>query len=49
MKNRRKIKGEQNLRNNLTIWKKNDDFDILNQNFESVTGTVNGLTRKCES
>ena len=30
MKNRIKIKGEQNLRYNLTIWKKNDAFDILN-------------------
>ena len=29
MKNRRKIKGEQNLQYNLTIWKENDDFDIL--------------------
>ena len=28
--NRRKIKGEQNLRYNLTIWKKNYAFDILN-------------------
>ena len=26
MKNRGKIKGEQNLRYNPTIWKKNDDF-----------------------
>ena len=30
MKNRGKIKGEQNLRYNLTIWKLNDSFDILN-------------------
>ena len=30
MSNRRKIKGEQNLRYNLTIWRKNDDFDVLN-------------------
>ena len=30
MKNRRKIKGEQNLQYNLTIWKKNDAFDTLN-------------------
>ena len=29
MKNRRRIKGEQNLRYNLTIWKLNDAFDIL--------------------
>ena len=27
MKNRRKIKGEQNLQYNLTIWNKNDDFE----------------------
>ena len=31
MTNRRKIKVEQNLRYNLTIWKKNDAFDILNE------------------
>ena len=37
MKNRRKIKGEQNLRYNLTICKKNDTFDILNDISESVT------------
>ena len=37
MKNRRKIKGEQNLHYNLTIWKKNDDFDILNDISEYVT------------
>ena len=30
MKNRRKIKGEQNLQYNLTIWNKNRYFDILN-------------------
>ena len=30
MKNRRKIKGEQNLQYILIIRKKNDDFDILN-------------------
>ena len=29
MPNRRRIKGEQNLRNNLTIWRENDAFDIL--------------------
>ena len=27
---RRKMKGEQNLRYNLTIWSENDTFDILN-------------------
>ena len=37
MKNRRKIKGEQNLQYNLTIRKKNDDFDILNDISEDVT------------
>ena len=37
MKNRRKIKGEQNLQYNLRIWKKNDDFDILNEISEDVT------------
>ena len=37
MKKRRKIKGEQNLQYNLTIWKKNDDFDILNGISEYVT------------
>ena len=37
MKNRRKIKGEQNLQYNMTIWKKNDDFDILNDISEDVT------------
>ena len=35
--NRRKIKGEQNLRYNLMIWKKNDTFDILNDISENVT------------
>ena len=30
MSNRRKIKGEHNLRYNLTIWSKNDSFDVLN-------------------
>ena len=30
MSNRRKIKGEENLRYNLTIWKKDYAFDILN-------------------
>ena len=37
MSNRRRIKGEQNLRYNLTIWKKNDAFDILNDISENVT------------
>ena len=37
MKNRRKIKGEQNLQYNLTIWKKNYDSDILNDISEDVT------------
>ena len=36
MTNRRKIKGEQNLRYNL-IWKKNDAFDIINDISENVT------------
>ena len=30
MSNRRKIKGEQNLRYNLKIWREDDAFDILN-------------------
>ena len=37
MKNRRKIKGEQNLQYNLTIQTKNYDFDILNGISEDVT------------
>ena len=37
MKNRRKIKGEQNLQYNLTIVKKNNDFDILNEISEDLT------------
>ena len=37
MKNRRKIKGEQNLIYNLKVWKKNDAFDILNDISENVT------------
>ena len=37
MSNRRKIKGEQNLRYNLTIWNENDAFDILNDIREDVT------------
>ena len=37
MRNRRKIKGEQNLRCNLKIWKKNDAFYIVNDISENVT------------
>ena len=38
MPNRRKIKCEQNLRYNLTIWSKNDDvFDIRNDISENFT------------
>ena len=37
MKNRIIIKGEQNLQYNLTIWKKNDDFFVLNDISEDVT------------
>ena len=37
MPNRRKIKGEQNLIYNLTIWSKNDAFDILNDIIEDTT------------
>ena len=37
MLNRRKIKGEQNLRYNLTIWRENDTFDILNDISEFFT------------
>ena len=37
MSNRRKIKGEQNLRYNLTIWSENNAFDILNDIREDVT------------
>ena len=37
MKNRRKIKREQNLRYNLTIWEKNNAIDILNDISEYVT------------
>ena len=37
MSNRRIIKGEQNLRYNLTIWSENDAFDILNDICENVT------------
>ena len=37
MSNIGKIKGEQNLIYNLTIWKKNDAFDILNDISEDET------------
>ena len=38
MKNRRnKIKGEQNLRYNLKIWRENNAFDILNDSSGYVT------------
>ena len=37
MTNRRKIKGEQNLRYNMKIWNKNDYFDILQNISEYVT------------
>ena len=37
MKNRRKIKGEQNLQYNLKIQKKDDTFGILNDISEYVT------------
>ena len=37
MKNRRRIKVGQNLKYNLTIWKKNYAFDILNDISEDVT------------
>ena len=36
MTNRRKIKGEYNLRYNLTIWIENDSFDILNDISENA-------------
>ena len=36
MKYRRKINCEENLNYNLTIWKKNDSFDILNDISEDV-------------
>ena len=37
MTNRNKIKGEHNLRYNLTIWKKNDALDILNDIIDFFT------------
>ena len=37
MTNRREIKGKQNLRYNLIIWKLNDAFDILNDISDNVT------------
>ena len=52
MTNRKKIKGEQNLRYNLKVWQKNDAFDILNNVSEFIPlvqlmdslGNVNYLT-----
>ena len=37
MKNRRKIKDEENLQYSFTIWNKNDAFDVLNDISEDVT------------
>ena len=37
MKNIRRIKVEQNLKYNMSIWKKYDVFDILNNISEDVT------------
>ena len=37
MKNIRRIKVEQNLKYNMSIWKKYDAFDILNDISEDVT------------
>ena len=37
MSNKIKIKSEQNLRYNLTIWSKDDAFDILNDISKNVT------------
>ena len=37
MSNRRKTKGEQNLRYNMTQWNNNDAFDILNYISVNVT------------
>ena len=37
MKNRNKIKGEQNLQYNLRILKKNGAFDVLNDTSEDET------------
>ena len=37
MKNRREIKGENNLRYNLKVWQKNYAFDILQNVSEYVT------------
>ena len=37
MTNRKKIKGEQNLIYNLTIWRENDAFDILNEIYDIFT------------
>ena len=47
MSNRIKIEGEHNLGYNLTIWRENDNFGILNCISEKFYfGTINGLTRK---
>ena len=50
MKNRRRIKCEQSIQYNLTIWKKNDNFDILNYISEDVTlvhlmGSIGNVNR----
>ena len=37
MKNRRRIKGEQNLQYNLKVRKKNDAYDTLNDLSEDLT------------
>ena len=37
MSNKRKIKGEHNLRYNMMIWNKHDVFDILNFISDNVT------------
>ena len=37
MKNRIRIKGEQNLQYNMTIWNKYDAFDVQNDIIEDVT------------
>ena len=48
--NREKIKGEQSLGYNLTIWNKNDAFDIINDvNKFFYFDTANWLNSKYES
>ena len=37
MSNRRRIKGEQKIQYNLTIWRGNDSFDTLNEISEIFT------------